>query len=185
MIIQLRNMNIWLRKYPVEVWVTRHPNFRYHPLWVTSIGVAVHSRYRQRIAVQTRCRWSSRSLVVDVEEVVVCSLVVDVDEVVIRSRSFACRWRRGSSHSGASSRVKTLPKNLIARLSRVGSQQQGEVSEALLSPVLCTRCKRWRCKRKQQTEGEERGLQNRSTYSLWIVTLRERRRAPYIGEQQA
>jgi hypothetical protein len=64
---------------------------------------------------------------------------------------------------GASSRVKTLPKNLIARLSRAGSQQQGEVPEALLLPISCAWCKRWRCKRKQQTEGEERGLLNRST----------------------
>jgi hypothetical protein len=62
--------------------------------------------------------------------------------------------------------VKTLPKNLIARLSRAGSQQHGEVPEALLSPVPRARCKRWRCKRKQQTEGEERGLLNRST---WFV----------------
>jgi hypothetical protein len=62
--------------------------------------------------------------------------------------------------------VKTLPKNLIARLSRAGSQQQGEVPEALLSPVPCARCKRWRCKRKQQTEGEERDLLNMST---WFV----------------
>jgi hypothetical protein len=91
--------------------------------------------------VQTRCRLSSRSL--------------------------ACRGRRGSSRSGASSRVKTLPKNLIARLSRAGSQQQGEVAEALLSPVPCARCKRWRRKRKQQTEGEEIGLLNKSTYSFF------------------
>jgi hypothetical protein len=62
--------------------------------------------------------------------------------------------------------VKTLPKNLMARLSRAGSQQQGAVSEALLSPVPCARCKRWRCKRKQQIEGEERGLLNRSTLSV-------------------
>jgi hypothetical protein len=62
--------------------------------------------------------------------------------------------------------VNMLPKNLIARLSRVGSQQQGGVPKALLSPVPCARCKRWRCKRKQQTEGEERGLLNRST---WFV----------------
>jgi hypothetical protein len=63
----------------------------------------------------------------------------------------------------ASSRVKTLPKNLIAHLSRLGSQQQ---DEALLSPVPCALCKQWRCKRKQQKEGEERGLLSRST---WIV----------------
>jgi hypothetical protein len=62
--------------------------------------------------------------------------------------------------------MKTLPKNLIARLSRAGSQQQDEVPEALLSSVPCARCKRWRCKRKQQIEGEERGLLSRST---WFV----------------
>jgi hypothetical protein len=50
--------------------------------------------------------------------------------------------------------VKTLPKNLIARLSRAGSQQRGEVPEALLSPAPCARCKRWECEKKQQTEGE-------------------------------
>jgi hypothetical protein len=55
---------------------------------------------------------------------------------------------------GASSRVKTLPKNLITCLSRVGSQKQDEVPEALLSPVLCARCRRWECEKKQQTEGE-------------------------------
>jgi hypothetical protein len=42
------------------------------------------------------------------------------------------------------------PKKLIARLSRVGSQQQDEVPEALLSLVPCARCKRWECEKKQQ-----------------------------------
>jgi hypothetical protein len=42
---------------------------------------------------------------------------------------------------GASSRVKTLPKNLIARLSRAGSQKQDEVPEALLLSVPCAQCK--------------------------------------------
>jgi hypothetical protein len=50
--------------------------------------------------------------------------------------------------------VKTLPKNLFACLSRAGSQQQDEVPEALLSPVPCARCRRWRCEKKQQTEGK-------------------------------
>jgi hypothetical protein len=52
--------------------------------------------------------------------------------------------------------VKTLPKNLITHLSRAGSQQQDEVPEALLSPVPCVRCRRWECKKKQQTEGERK-----------------------------
>jgi hypothetical protein len=32
MIIQLINMNIWLRKYPVEVWVTVSPEFPLSPI---------------------------------------------------------------------------------------------------------------------------------------------------------
>jgi hypothetical protein len=32
MIIQLINMNIWLRKYPVEVWVTASPEFPLSPI---------------------------------------------------------------------------------------------------------------------------------------------------------
>jgi hypothetical protein len=32
MIIQLINMKIGLREYPVEVWVTASPEFPYHPL---------------------------------------------------------------------------------------------------------------------------------------------------------
>jgi hypothetical protein len=36
----------------------------------------------------------------------------------------------------------------------------------LWSPNRSFRCKRWRCKRKQQTEGEERDLLNMSTYCL-------------------
>jgi hypothetical protein len=80
------------------------------------------------IAVETRCRRSSRS--------------------------FVCSRRRGSSCTGASSRVNVLPKNLISRLSQAGSQQQGEVPEALLSPVPCAQCRRWWCEKKQQTEGE-------------------------------
>jgi hypothetical protein len=32
MIIQLINMNIWLRKYPVEVWVTTSPEFPLSPI---------------------------------------------------------------------------------------------------------------------------------------------------------
>jgi hypothetical protein len=62
--------------------------------------------------------------------------------------------------------VKTLPKNFITRLSRAGSQQHDEVLEALLSSVLCARCRRWGCEKKQQTEGERergRGLLNRNT----------------------
>jgi hypothetical protein len=39
------------------------------------------------IAVKTRCRRSSRSLVVDVEEVVVHSFEVDVEEVVVREQA--------------------------------------------------------------------------------------------------
>jgi hypothetical protein len=31
-IIQLINMNIWLRKYPVEVWVTVSPEFPLSPI---------------------------------------------------------------------------------------------------------------------------------------------------------
>jgi hypothetical protein len=50
--------------------------------------------------------------------------------------------------------VKTLPNNLIARLSRARSQQQDKVPKALLSSVPCTRCRRWGCEKKQQTEGE-------------------------------
>jgi hypothetical protein len=166
MIIQLINMNIWLRKYPVEVWWRCHLNFRYHPLWVTSIVVAVHSRCRQGIAVQTRCRWSSRSLVVDV---VVRTLVVDVEEVVVRKRAVA--WRRS-------------PKTLSP------AYPEQDLSSKARFRRLCSR--RYRARgasdgdaKEQQTEGEERGLLNRSTYCLWIGDLRERRRAPYIGEQQA
>jgi hypothetical protein len=54
---------------------------------------------------------------------------------------------------GASSCVKTLPKNRITRLSRAGSQQQDEVPEALLLPLPCARCRRWECENKQQTKG--------------------------------
>jgi hypothetical protein len=123
MIIQLINMNIGLREYPMEVWVTTSPEFPPSPI----------------VSDLNRCsRRGSR-------------------------HSFVRRRRRGSSHTGVSSRVRTLPKNLIARLSRAGFQQQDEVPEALLSPVPCARCKRWRCKRKQQTEGEESGLLSRST----------------------
>jgi hypothetical protein len=32
MIIQLINMNFWLRKYPVEVWVTASPEFPLSPI---------------------------------------------------------------------------------------------------------------------------------------------------------
>jgi hypothetical protein len=32
MIIQLINMNIWLRKYPVEVWVMASPKFPLSPI---------------------------------------------------------------------------------------------------------------------------------------------------------
>jgi hypothetical protein len=141
-------MNIGLREYLVEVWVTASPEFLLSPI-VSDLNRCSRTQSMQtEDAMQTHCRWSSRSLVVDVEEVVVR------------------RWHRGSSRTGASSRVKTLPENLIARLFRAGSQQQDEVPEALLSPVPCARCKRWRCKRKQQTEREERGLLSRSTWFL-------------------
>jgi hypothetical protein len=39
--------------------------------------------------------------------------------------------------------MKTLPKNLIARLSRAESQKQDKVPEALLSPVPCARTAWW------------------------------------------
>jgi hypothetical protein len=71
------------------------------------------------VVVHSRCRGSSRT--------------GDVEEVVVG---------RASSRTGASSRVKTLPKNLIVRLSRAGSQQQDKVPEALLSLVPCAWCRR-------------------------------------------
>jgi hypothetical protein len=55
---------------------------------------------------------------------------------------------------GSEQSREDAPKNLITRLSRAGSQQEDEVSEALLSLVPCARCWRWECEKKQQTEGE-------------------------------
>jgi hypothetical protein len=165
MIIQLINMNIWLRKYPVEVWWRCHLNFRYHPLWVTSIVVAVHSRCRQGIAVQTRCRWSSRSLVVDV---VVRTLVVDVEEVVVRKRAVA--WRRSPktlspAYPEQDLNSKARFRRLCSRRYRARGASDGDAKE-------------------QQTEGEERSP--KQEYLLFVDwRLEGERRASYIGEQQA
>jgi hypothetical protein len=149
MIIRLINMNIWLRKYHVEVWVTASPEFPYHPLWVTSIGVAVHSRCRQRIAVQTRCRWSSRSLVVDVEE------------VVVRERTVA--WRRfpktlSPAYLEQDLSSKARFRRLCSRRYRVRGASDGDAKKAANSG------RRERSPKQQylwfvnwQPEGEEEG----------------------------
>jgi hypothetical protein len=79
--------------------------------------------------------------------------------------------------------VKKLLKNLIARLSRAGSQQQCEVLEALLSPVPCARCKRWECEKKAVNRGRE-GRPPEQEYLMCIGLLSRRSsRETYIGEQ--
>jgi hypothetical protein len=127
MIIQLINMNIGLRGTLWKIGWRRHPTFRYHPLWVTSIGVVVHSWCRQMIAVQTRFIWSS------------CSLVVDVEEVVVRERAVA--WRRSPKTLSPSYLEQDLSRKarfrrLCSRLYRAHGASDGNA------------------KRKQQTEGE-------------------------------
>jgi hypothetical protein len=129
MIIQLINMNIGLREYPVKVRC-------YHSLWVTSISVAVLIRCRQMFAVKSRCRRSSRSLVVDVEE------------VVVRERVVA--WRRSAKtlspaypEQDLSSRTRF--RRLCSRRYRARGADDGDA------------------KRKQQNGGRERGLLNRNT----------------------
>jgi hypothetical protein len=92
-----------------------------------------------------------------------------VDEVVVRSR------HRGSSRTGASSRVKMLPKNLIARQSRAGSQQHEKVPEVLLLPVRCARCRRWECERSSKQRDWGWGLLNMNTL-VWIDELSRRRK---------
>jgi hypothetical protein len=142
-IIQLINMDIGLREYPVERWVTASPDFPISLIvsdlnrcsLTQSMQPDDHSAYRWR-------RGSSRSLV--------------------RSRSSCTR---------ASSRVKTLPKNLIARLSWARSQQHDGVPEALLSPVPCAWCRRWGCEEKAAKWRERgRGLLNKNTLLCELAT---------------
>jgi hypothetical protein len=184
MIIQLINMNISLREYPVEDWVRRHTNFRYHPLWVTSIGVVVYCRCRQMIAVQTRCRWSSRSLVVDVEEVVIRSFAVDVEEVIVQERAVA--WRRyqkpycppilsrisaagrGSGGSALASTVRAVQAmDLSSRTSSGGSALAGTVRAVQAMGMQKRAANKGRTERSPKQEYMD----------LWIGRLRRGRKA--------
>ena len=90
----------------------------------------------------------------------------EVEDVDVRPPgSRGCRCSFGHREvdevvdQGVSSRVKTLPKNLIAPLSRAGSQRWRDFG-GLLLPELCAVLAMGMQK---ATEGEGRGLLSRST----------------------
>jgi len=76
----------------------------------------------------------------------------------------------------------TLPKNLIACLSRAGSLAEGEVPEALLSPELVRVVLAMGIQERSRRQWEKREVSSKE-YSVLVCISGRKRRVPYIDEQ--